>query len=68
MAKEKRSVASRLVGRVGTKAAALVAALVLGLIMGAGCTNGSSGVDRDRVDACLPVQTAAQLDECLGAR
>ncbi|MBS4103089.1 hypothetical protein [Tsukamurella paurometabola] len=64
MAKEKRSVASRLIGRFGMKAAALAAALVLGLIMGAGCTSGS-GVDRERVDACLPVQTAAQLDECL---
>lgn len=66
MTRTKRSGASRLAGRFGMKVAAMIAALVLGLTIGAGCTSGSSGVDRTRVEACLPVQTAAQLDQCLG--
>ncbi len=68
MAKEKRSMGGQIAARIGAKGAAVIAVFLFGLLLGAtSCGGGDDGgLDRDQVHRCLPAQSAAQLEQCLG--
>ena len=51
--------------RTMAKVAGVAAIFVVGMAAGGACSAG--GLDRDEVVACLPITTAAHLDQCGGA-
>ncbi|GAA2375917.1 hypothetical protein [Gordonia cholesterolivorans] len=51
--------------RTMAKIAGVAAIFVVGMAAGGACSTG--GLDRDSVESCLPITTAAQLDQCGGA-
>lgn len=57
----------RISGRTAAKVVVVAVIFVLGLSVGGGCSSTrSGGIDKSTVVACLPIDDAAQLDQCLG--